>query len=55
MNNELKSKLYDCILKQFPDPGLYKVSRVIEWLCTNGYTLVSLGYDSFRECEKDFN
>lgn len=52
---EKKIELYNCIKHQFPDPGLYRVSRICEWLCTNGYTLEKLGYGSFSEFAKDFS
>lgn len=51
---EKKSELYDCILKQFPDPGLYKVSRISEWLYTNDMSLEKMGFASFRELAADF-
>lgn len=51
---EKKKALYSCIVKQFPDAGLYRVSRVGEWLYTNGYSLSSMGYGSFREFAEDF-
>lgn len=51
---EKKSELYNCILKQFPDPGLYKVSRISEWLYTNDMSLEKMGFDSFRELAEDF-
>ena len=51
---ENKTILYNCILKQFPDPGLYKVSRITEWLCTNNYSLDKFGYESFRGFAEDF-
>ncbi len=49
-----KVTIYSCIKSQFPDPGLYRTSRVAEWLETNGYTMESLGYSSFRDFAKDF-
>ncbi|MDE6732228.1 MAG: DUF3825 domain-containing protein [Oscillospiraceae bacterium] len=54
MTRDFKIKLYNCILRQFPDPGLYKVSRLTEWLCTNGFSLEALGYSSFRQLAEDF-
>lgn len=54
LTKEFKSKLYNCILIQFPDPGLYKVSRISEWLYTNGFSLETLGYNSFRGLAEDF-
>lgn len=46
---EKKTELYNCIIRQFPDEGLYKVSRICEWLHTNGYFLENLGFSSFRD------
>lgn len=54
LTNDKKVTIYSCIKSQFPDPGLYRISRVAEWLETNGYTMESLGYASFREFAKDF-
>lgn len=54
LTNDKKVTIYGCIKGQFPDPGLYRTSRVAEWLETNGYTMESLGYASFREFAKDF-
>ena len=51
---EKKIVLYDCILKQFPDPGLYKVSRISEWLYTNDLSTEKLGYENFRAFAEDF-
>lgn len=51
---EKKTALYGCIMRQFPDPGLYRASRVGEWLFTNGYSPDTLGYGSFREFAEDF-
>lgn len=51
---ENKSALYSCIVKQFPDMGLYRMSRVNEWLYTNGYSVEEMGYGSFREFAADF-
>ncbi|MCM1274048.1 MAG: DUF3825 domain-containing protein [Lachnospiraceae bacterium] len=42
-------------MKQFPDPGLYRASRVGEWLVTNGYSLEGLGFGSFREFAENFS
>lgn len=55
LTNEKKTELYNCIMKQFPDPGLYRVSRVGEWLVTNGYSLEQLGCSSFREFAEEFS
>ncbi len=54
LSTEKKSELYNCILKQFPDVGLYRISRVGEWLSTNGYSLEGLGFSSFREFAEGF-
>lgn len=54
MTNDEKLSLYRCVQRQFPDPGLYRVSRISEWLVTNGYSLERLGYGSFREMAEDF-
>lgn len=54
MNNEEKIRLYSCIKRQFTDPGLYKSSRIYEWLFTNGFSLERLGYNSFEELCADF-
>ena len=54
MTKDEKLSLYRCIQRQFPDPGLYRVSRISEWLVTNGYSLEKLGYGSFREMAEDF-
>lgn len=54
LTTENKIALYDCILKQFPDPGLYKVSRICEWLYTNGLSAEKMGYESFRLLAEDF-
>lgn len=54
ISNEKKAELYRCITRQFPDAGLYRVSRVTEWLKTNGYSLGELGYGSFRGLAEDF-
>lgn len=40
---------WSCIFKQFPDEGVYRISRVEEWLATNGYTLEKLGFSDFHE------
>ena len=54
LTNENKTRLYNCILKQFPDPGLYKVSRISEWLYTNDLSIEKLGYGDFRGLAEDF-
>lgn len=54
LSNENKIELYSCIKRQFPDEGLYRVSRVLEWLLTNGYSLEKLGYIDFRSFAEDF-
>lgn len=53
MTNEEKTSLYECIKRQFTDPGLYKVSRICEWLVTNGCSPEQMGYGSFRELAED--
>ncbi len=54
LNIEEKTALYRCITRQFPDAGLYRASRVGEWLHTNGYLLNEMGYESFRGFAEDF-
>lgn len=54
MKDEEKLQLYSCIKRQFTDPGLYKLSRVYEWLFTNGFSPDKLGYGSFEELCEDF-
>lgn len=54
LSTEMKIELYNCVSKQFPDVGLYRISRIGEWLSTNGYTLEALGYNSFLEFAGDF-
>ncbi|MDE7230851.1 MAG: DUF3825 domain-containing protein [Oscillospiraceae bacterium] len=54
LSSETKSALYSCIIKQFPDAGLYRISRIGEWLHTNGYSYGNLGYGSFRALAEDF-
>lgn len=54
MDNEKKIQLYSCIKRQFADPGLYKSSRVYDWLFTNGFSLEKLGYGTFEELCSDF-
>lgn len=54
LTTENKTVLYDCILKQFPDPGLYKVSRISEWLYTNDLSIEKMGYRDFRSFAEDF-
>lgn len=48
-NKELIDELGCCIAKQFPDEGVYRISRVEEWLSTNGYTMDKLGVSGFHE------
>lgn len=50
-----KTELYNCVLRQFPDAGLYRVSRVCEWLSTNGYSFEKMGYNDFRSFAEDFS
>ncbi len=54
MNIEKKTEIYSCIIRQFPDEGIYRISRVTEWLATNGYSLENLGYCDFRSFAADF-
>ncbi len=54
MTQEKKSEIFSCILRQFPDSGIYRISRVSEWLSTNGYSLQKLGYTDFRQLVQDF-
>ena len=48
LTKELTEELGSCIFKQFPDEGVYRISRVEEWLATNGYTLEKLGVSDFH-------
>lgn len=54
LSTEIKLALYRCIIKQFPDAGLYRISRIGEWLYTNGYSLKNIGYETFRSFAEDF-
>lgn len=54
MTQEKKSEIFGCILRQFPDSGIYKITRVTEWLSTNGYSLEKLGYRDFTAFAGDF-
>ena len=49
ITKEMTEELGSCIAKQFPDEGVYRISRVEEWLSTNGYTLEKLGFQDFHE------
>lgn len=49
LTKEMTEELGSCIAKQFPDEGVYRISRVEEWLSTNGYTLEKLGFQDFHE------
>lgn len=49
LTKEMTEELGSCIAKQFPDEGVYRISRVEEWLSTNGYTLENLGFSDFHE------
>ena len=49
LTKELTEELGSCIFKQFPDEGVYRISRVEEWLATNGYTLETLGVSDYLE------
>ncbi len=44
-----KTAIYDCVKKQFPDTGLYRISKITECLAENGWAPERLGYASFRE------
>lgn len=48
-----KTAIYDCIKKQFPDPGLYRVSKITECLSENGWAPERLGYADFRELAEE--
>lgn len=52
-NKEMIEELGGCISKQFPDEGVYRISRVEEWLSTNGYTMEKLGVTDFHELIKE--
>lgn len=54
LSQDKKAEIFSCILRQFPDSGLYLISRVTEWLSTNGYSMEKLGYNSFGEFALDF-
>ncbi len=54
LTKEKKSEIFGCILNQFPDSGIYRITRLTEWLSTNGYSLPKMGYDSFRSFAEDF-
>ena len=49
LSKEMTEELGSCIAKQFPDEGVYRISRVEEWLSTNGYTLEKLGFSDFHQ------
>lgn len=52
-NKEIIEELGSCIARQFPDEGVYRISRVEEWLSTNGYTMEKLGVSDFHELIKE--
>lgn len=52
LTKEFTEELGSCISKQFPDEGVYRISRVEEWLATNGYTMEKLGFSDFHELIK---
>lgn len=54
LSQDKKAEIFSCILRQFPDSGLYLISRVTEWLSTNGYSMEKLGYGSFTDFALDF-
>lgn len=49
LSKDMIEELGSCISKQFPDEGVYRISRVEEWLATNGYTMEKLGFSDFHE------
>ena len=49
LTKELTEELGSCIFKQFPDEGVYRISRVEEGLATNGYTLEKLGFSTVED------
>lgn len=49
LSKEMTEELGNCIFRQFPDEGVYRISRVEEWLATNGYTMEKLGFSDFHE------
>lgn len=49
LSKEMTEELGNCIFRQFPDEGVYRISRVEEWLATNGYTMEKLGFNDFHE------
>lgn len=51
-SKDMIEELGSCISKQFPDEGVYRISRVVEWLSTNGYTMEKLGFSDFHELAK---
>lgn len=52
LSKDMIEELGSCISKQFPDEGVYRISRVEEWLATNGYTMEKLGFSDFHELIK---
>lgn len=52
-NKDIIEELGGCIVKQFPDEGVYRISRVEEWLNTNGYTMDKLGISDFHELTQE--
>jgi len=54
LTQEKKSEIFGCILNQFPDEGIYRITRLTEWLSTNGYSLEKLGYADFGSFVADF-
>ncbi len=49
-----KEEIYRCVLKQYPDRGMYMKKRVGDWLSTNGYTPESLGFSSLEDMAASF-
>ncbi len=54
LTKEKKSEIFGCILNQFPDSGIYRITRLTEWLSTNGYSLPEMGFSTFREFAEAF-
>ena len=54
LTTENKIALYNCILKQFPDPGLYRVTRISEWLYTNNLSIDKFGFNDFGSFAEAF-
>lgn len=48
LTKDIKAEIYACIKKQFPDEGLYLLSRVSQWLQTNGIAPQNADNAAFR-------